>query len=187
MKIVLLRHGKPRLPSFRKMTGSEFGNWINSYDAAPLDAECPPFDESINISKRCNTAICSTLIRSIESSNRLGLSDTIEASNDFIEARLPSYNIFNLKFSEKIWLIIFRVLWFIGYSPNTESYSEAKFRAKKCSDKLVATAKGSESVILVGHGILNRLISKELRSRGWQGPAKTKSKYWQFDIYENET
>jgi broad specificity phosphatase PhoE len=187
MKIVLLRHGKPRLPSFGKMTGSEFSNWISSYNAAPLDIECLPPSESINISERCNTAICSTLVRSMESSERLGLNTKVEVSSDFIEAALPSYNIFNLRFSEKFWLVTFRVSWFIGYSPNTESYSEAKLRAKKCSDKLVETARGNESVIFVGHGILNRLISKELKSCGWQGPVKTNSKYWQFAIYENET
>ena len=174
------------MPSFEKMTGSEFSQWISSYNAASLDKECQPSSESINISERCNAAICSTLVRSIESSDRLGLGSRVEVSSDFIEACLPSYNVLNLKFSEKIWLIIFRSLWFIGYSPNTESYSGAKLRAKKCSDRLIKTAKANESVIFVGHGILNKLISIELRSRGWRGPAKTNSRYWQFSIYENE-
>ena len=117
----------------------------------------------------------------------MGLDSKLDVSSDFIEADLPSYNVLNLKFSENFWLILFRVLWFIGYSPNTESYSAVKLRAKKCSDKLIETAEKNESVIFVGHGILNRLISKELRSRGWQGPAKNSNKYWQFAIYENET
>jgi broad specificity phosphatase PhoE len=186
MKIVLLRHGKPRLSDFGKMTGSEFCDWIESYDVAPLDLEFPAPTDSIKISESCNAAICSTLVRSIESSNELGLTEKVKASSEFIEASLPSYNIFNLKFSSKIWLVIFRVLWVFGYSPNSESYSEVKIRARKCSDKLVATAKDNDSVIFVGHGILNRLISKELIRRGWQGPAKTKNKHWQFCVYEIE-
>jgi len=74
----------------------------------------------------------------------------------------------------------------LGYAPNSESYSQAKLRAKKCADQLIEIAKEKDSVILIGHGVLNRLISKELRARNWQGSSKAKSKYWQFSVYQNE-
>lgn len=187
MKIILLRHGKPILPHFDKMTGSEFNNWIDAYNNAALDNDCPPTDEALAISKSCNYAICSTLRRSIESSKELGLMKTVEISNGFIEAGLPSYNVFNLKFSNNFWLIFFRALWLLGCSPGAESYPQAKLRAKKCANKLVLTAEANESVIFVGHGILNKLISKELIRLGWQKPSENKNSYWDFSVYKNET
>ena len=184
MKITLLRHGKPKMPRFNKMTGYEFGTWINTYNNAPLDECSLPPPESMSVAKSHNAAICSTLIRSIESSTQLELAHTVEASEDFIEAGLPYYDIFNLKFSDKVWSVLFRVLWFLGYSPNSESYSQAKARAKNCSDKLELIANKNESVIFIGHGILNRLISKELRNRGWSGDTGIKSGHWQFATFE---
>ena len=108
-----------------------------------------------------------------------------EVSPDFVEAGLPNYPILKLKFSHNIWLVLFRVLWFLGYAPNSESYLQTKDRAKRCADKLEIIAQDNESVIFVGHGILNRLISKELQKRGWQGPVKTPRAYWQFVVYEH--
>ena len=187
MKIVLLRHGKPDMPDLGKMTGSEFINWINLYNDACLESSSSPVADSVEISKNCHSAVCSTLARSVESAEKLGLSENVEISPDFTEVGLPSFNVLNLKFSKDIWLFIFRVFWLIGYSPNSESYLQAKYRAKKCSVKLIETAKENGSVVFVGLGILNKLLSGELRNRGWQGAAKPKNRYWQFSIYEKET
>lgn len=185
MKIVLLRHGKPKVADFNRMTGIEFGAWIKSYNEAPLDELCLPPAGSMHIAKECNAAVCSTLVRSIESSKHLELTSKVDVSHDFVEAGLPNYPIFKLKFSVHFWLVLFRVMWFLGCAPNSESYSQAKERAKRCSDKLESIAKEYDSVVFVGHGILNRLISKELQKRGWQGPVKTPSAYWQFAVYEH--
>jgi len=164
------------MPDLGKMKGSEFIEWINLYNGACLESSSCPTADSVEISSNCRSALCSTLARSIESAEKLGLSEKVEICSDFIEVGLPSFNVLNLKFSKNIWLFIFRAFWLMGYSPNSESYLQAKSRAKKCSGKLIENAKKNGSLVFVGHGILNRLISKELRSRGWQGPAKTGSK-----------
>ena len=186
MKIILMRHGMPNLPKLGKMTGAEFVNWINLYNAASLDSKCSHLHDSVLISKSCRAAVCSTLTRSIESADKLKLSSRAEVSSDFVEAGLPSFNVLNLKCSENFWLLFFRALWLLGYAPNSESYSQAKLRAKKCADQLIEIAKEKDSVVFVGHGILNKLIAKELRACNWQGSSKAKSKYWQFSVYENE-
>jgi len=38
-------------------------------------------------------------------------------------------------------------------------------------------------VILVGHGLMNRLIAKQLRYKHWQGPASPGKKYWKYGVY----
>ena len=184
MKIVLLRHGRPQLLMRKKMTGAEFINWINQYNSAPLDDSYPPPDDSVTIAEKCNASICSTLRRSIESADKLALSDRVVISDDFIEAGLPCFNLFNVTFSANVWLVIFRISWFLGYSPNSESYAHLKERAKRCSDQLMATAKEKESVIFVGHGILNRVIAKELGRRGWLSDSKKSNDYWRFSVFK---
>jgi len=184
MKIVLLRHGKPIIPMLDIMKGSEFIHWINLYNSASLDHDHTPSNDSISIAKSCNAVFCSTLTRSIESADSLGIREKVTISSDFIEAGLPSFDLLNLKFSHSFWLLFFRISWFLGYAPNSESYSQAKSRATKCANELIDTARENESVGFIGHGILNNLISKELRNRGWQGPVKTNNQYWASSIYE---
>lgn len=185
MKIVLLRHGKPDIPRLANMNGVEFVKWINSYDLAALDEKCSPAEDALLIAQSCSAVICSTLRRSIESAEMLGVSDKVEASSEFVEANLPNFGVMSLRLPARVWLVVFRLSWFIGYSPNSESYLQVKERAKNCASQLINIAQDKESVMFVGHGILNRLISKELIRRKWRGPARSKSDYWQFSIYEN--
>lgn len=46
-------------------------------------------------------------------------------------------------------------------------------------------AQENEKVILVGHGLMNRLIAGNLRRNNWQGPTSPGKKYWEFGIYTN--
>ena len=39
------------------------------------------------------------------------------------------------------------------------------------------------SIVLVAHGGINKLIAKELRSRGWQGPRLPRSQHWGCTTY----
>ncbi|WMP19050.1 hypothetical protein [Thiothrix lacustris] len=43
------------------------------------------------------------------------------------------------------------------------------------------------SVLLVGHGIMNRLLAKELHKQGWQVELSPSSKHWAFGVYEYAT
>lgn len=89
-------------------------SWINLYNAASLNEECYPSNDSVLVSQECNFAICSNLTRSMESVHKLGLDEKVEISNDFIEAGLPSFNFLNLRLSEKFWLVFFRISWLLG-------------------------------------------------------------------------
>ncbi len=89
-----------------------------------------------------------------------------------------------LKLSPNIWLIIFRILWFFGYSRNCESYKDIKQRAKKASSKLIKLSKEHDKIILFGHGVFNRLILKEMISKGWKNTKKLESKNWGYGILE---
>lgn len=64
---------------------------------------------------------------------------------------------------------LLRIAWFLGAKHGCESYREAKERAIAAADFLIKEARENGSVCLVGHGVFNRLIAKELEKRQWQG------------------
>jgi len=185
MKIVLLRHGKPDLPHHSSMIGTAFTNWVNAYNTAPLDHSCGPPEPSRLVASDCNMVICSTLSRSIESAKLLKLDTKAKILDEFTEAELPCFNLFSLSLPSKCWLVIFRLSWFLGYAPNCESYSQAKLRAQRCANILIDKANSEESVVFIGHGILNKLIGNELRKKGWCKKNKTSHDYWQFSVFQN--
>jgi broad specificity phosphatase PhoE len=187
MRIVLLRHGKPDVPKLGKLRASEIYQWIESYNSAGLNIEHRPSREAIEIANNCNTIVCSDLPRSIESARALGVREVNHIESMFREMGLPYASFPSPKLSPNIWAALFRVLWFFGYSSNGESLREAKLRASNGASMLKEIAANTGSVLLVGHGFVNRFIAKELLSNGWQGPASPGKKYWEFGIYEYAT
>ena len=81
------------------------------------------------------------------------------------------------------WFVLLRIMWLFGFRKNGESFTQAKFRAKQAANKLIALAEKNDKVILVGHGLMNRLIAKQLRLKGWQGPVSPGKKYWEYGVY----
>ena len=70
-----------------------------------------------------------------------------------------------------------RVAWLLGWSRDVESLREATSRAARAADRLVSLASTHGSVMLVGHGMLNTLICRELRRAGWRGTGSPRT-YW---------
>jgi len=183
MRIVLLRHGKPDI-EFGKMRVSELGRWIDSYNSSGIDRSHLPGSEAVGIANECNTVVCSDYLRSVESAELLGIKEVKQIDPAFREMGLPYGDWRTPKASAIVWASIFRVLWFLGYSSNSEHFSAAKKRAFYCAGKLQSIAQNRDSVLHVGHGLMNRYIAKELLLNGWQGPANPGNKYWGFGVYE---
>ena len=183
MRIVLLRHGKPDVPEHGKLKVNEIHQWIESYNSAGLSIEHRPSREAIEIANNCNAIVCSNLPRSVESARALGLREVIYIESLFREMGLPYASFPSPRLSPNIWVTFFRVLWFLGFSSNGESLREARLRASTGASRLKEIAANTGSVLLVGHGFVNRFIAKELLSSGWQGPSSPGRKYWEFGVY----
>ena len=123
------------------------------------------------------------LQRSIDSAKALNAEKRMLSEKQFIEAGLPSANWGFIKLSPNTWVVIFRALWFLGYSNNSESLKEAKQRAKLATEELIQLAKKHQKVLFVGHGIFNRLLVNELKKQGWSGSKRARSTYWGFEVY----
>ncbi len=81
------------------------------------------------------------------------------------------------------WAAIFRLLWLFGYARGSDSLQTTRRRARAAAERLVALA-ARGPVLLVGHGIMNRLIGKELQALGWLARNRQGSRYWSMGVYE---
>ena len=183
MHIILLRHGKVNYPPLTILSASSFSEWVASYDSNELDVSSKPTDEAMTLAKQANAVVCSVLPRSLESAKVLKIENATLNHAIFNEAGLPIANWKFPRLPVRIWAIIFRLAWFLGYSANSETLNEAKVRSSQAANKLIEMAEEHKSVLFIGHGIINYFIAYELRKLGWQGPKKPSRKYWGFGVF----
>ncbi|MGM9928130.1 MAG: histidine phosphatase family protein [Bacillus sp. (in: firmicutes)] len=185
MEISLIRHGKSELVNNERITCSDFKKWVEQYDYHGVFEERGYPLETTETVVRAKLIITSDLERSIQSATLLNprvisISDAL-----FRETGLPTPSrcLWGIKLRPGIWAVLFRLLWFCGYSKGCESLGHAKLRAKQATHQLIDYANKYQSVVLVGHGFFNRLIAKELQKQGWKGNRKTGSEHWTCTTY----
>lgn len=54
MKITLLRHGKPIIPSLKKLSASAFYKWVQEYNTSGLCPSTKPTTQAFRCAKECN-------------------------------------------------------------------------------------------------------------------------------------
>lgn len=182
MEIILMRHGKPAFTGSAKVTSREMSNWIAEYDLSDTGEDLPP-ESSKSLAFSASRIISSPLPRALSSLKALGHEpDVIDEA--FREAGLPVFHMPGFRLSPTVWAAFFRVMWLCGISRNVERVGVAKKRASQAADILLAFAKASDGpVLLMGHGVMNRLIARELRSLGFKEYCCQGSGYWNASIY----
>lgn len=184
-RIILLRHGKVDISNYKSISSTEFGKWIVEYDNSNIKSSFLKKDEVREVLDDADILICSKLKRSTQS---LGIFDKVafETSDIFNEAQLPYFDSSLLKISPKVWLVFFRILWFFGYSGNCESLKKTKQRAFKAANRLMEVSNENKTVVLVGHGIMNKLIRKELLLKKYEENKKAGSDNWDYSVFERK-
>jgi broad specificity phosphatase PhoE len=186
MRIALIRHGESHHRDDSPVTKAQLSRWINTYNQSGVrETEIFPSD-TIKAITMSSFIVTSNLKRAIDSATLLKPDSNKRNESLFREVELPvPYFIPSwLKMSPAIWLVLLRCLWFVGVTKGCESLREAETRAEKAAAKLISYAEKEGSVVLVGHGVFNRLIAKELRKKGWCGHKKTKTAYWSCSTYD---
>lgn len=188
MNIVIMRHGKPVLDleaiKHKKIPSSQLRQIVTEYENTDLDHFNIPLVNSQALAEKCGISVCSDLPRAVSSINALGLSKTNKIDPIYREPALPHIEWGFPKLTFFTWAIIFRFAWLCGFSKNGESIQAAKARAKLGAEKLEDLAKEQTSVLHVGHGIMNRLIIKELKRKNWKVIEHTGEKYWAYTVLE---
>jgi len=183
-KVVLIRHGKPEIDASEKLSAADFGRWVEKYDQVGINAEYKPTTEAFEIAQKCSFIVCSSLPRSIESANTLHINTPDLISDAFRECEMPYANWKYPTLSVTSWAVLFRILQFMGYSSNAESYKAIKKRSQECAHQLERRSQEHGSVLFVGHGALIWFLHKQLLRMGWTGPPKSAKQYWEFGIYQ---
>ena len=180
MEIILLRHGKPDIELKGNLNAGKFKQLIAEYSQSGIK-DIP--SEQLKKCFNCHYVVCSNLVRSTESAEKLNLENIHVSDALFRETEIPHFDKSFFSLPVIVWLILLRIMWLFGFSKNGESFSQAKVRSKQAAEKLTLLAQENEKIIVVGHGLANRLIGKQLRKNGWQTSQRRGKSYWEFRKY----
>lgn len=191
MRIILMRHGRPELDldalKHEKLSSRGLGEIVKAYLSTNLHPDTTPPEEANMLAASCALCLTSDMPRAISSARMLGVGDKAKIDPNLREADLPYLNWRHPVLRLSTWTFLFRVFWLFGFSQNAETVKDAKRRALQNAEKLDLLAREYGSVLIVGHGIMNRLIARELTKSGWRKRSGVKAQYWSSLVFENES
>ena len=179
MTIILMRHGKPDHAQHGRLPALAMAAWCEAYDMS-LVAEMPP-ERCREVAATADYIVASPLPRALSSLEKLGL-EAVSVDPLFSEVSLPVMRLGYPHLPPGFWLLLLRLLWLGGYAGTVESYQQAEQRARLAAAKLI-TLSEQGNVLLAGHGIMNKLIARQLRKQGWLAEKHASSRYWSTAIY----
>ena len=182
-RVILVRHGKPAWSSGTWISGR---GWAAGKDAAALDPVVPASDALLALARSSGAIAASTLRRSLESARVLRPDLEPLVDPRFRELPTPTDIGSGIRLRANIWVGIARLRWRLGRSTGIESPKAAELRARGAAILLEELAREHDSVLLVGHGIMNQLIANRLRQDGWRGPRLRGRHYWAFRVYTKD-
>ncbi|MBB3103081.1 phosphoglycerate mutase family protein [Azomonas macrocytogenes] len=186
MQIILVRHGKPDHHATDWCTPSQMKIWVEHYNQA--DVVPQPDDVPAKLTKLAEDVgqlVSSSQSRCVQSLQYLNRDRPRLSEDIFTEAHQPWFDAPFPRLPVPFWRFALRLAWFCGFSSHTESILESSKRAKLAAARLIELAEAHESVLLMGHGIMNILIAWQLRAQGWKGPYLLFLRgYWHASVYE---
>lgn len=174
-EIILMRHGQPSLTHVDKVSAFEMKRWIEEYEKSEIVEQSAP-EASAEMAKTASVIVSSNAPRALTSLRALRLQPKL-VDDLFREAELPYGSWRRPRLSPFTWVLIFRILWLCGFSEKVEPNRNAKVRAGAAAQQLQSLA-NQGTVLLVGHGFMNRMIAKQLKAAGWTRQHSTGSRYW---------
>ena len=182
-----MRHGRSALPfPTRWINPAEFRDWIAVFNRTGIAVDSLPPDDLRGMIDDSVAIVCSDYPRSIESAARLAPNLRPNISAEFREVGRPLQVNLSIRLPLKLWDRCSVVLWKAGLISADESFQAACRRAQEAARQLVSLAQASSRVLLVGHGMLNAMIGRELRGEGWHGPRHVTDEYWGLATFSRE-
>lgn len=179
----------------QRVQGHQFRQFVERYDAAKICRQAQPPLRVQKVVAQADWVLASNRPRATHTAELLGASTLAMVDPRFREiefpvdfpGRFPK----RFQFSALTWTVMALTLWRLGYGSRCESFAIAKQRARTAADLLeqqleqnaTADLVKPRSIVLVAHGGINKLIAKELRYRGWQGPRLPRSQHWGCTTY----
>jgi len=182
-KIILARHGAPAWDFNTPISGHDLARWLAGERDAALQPIQRPSAELAQLVRSASCVIASPLRRSIESARLIAPGVVPLIDEQFREPPLPCAIRSHLRLRPNVWTWLARCAWFCGRSAGVESFKAAWKRAAAAARSLVSRAEDHGSVVLMGHGLMNILIARQLRAMGWRGPRFPPPRHWAFGVY----
>ena len=180
MSITLVRHGKPDFDHSQIVRKNKTMETLRDYELSRVSTA--PDDNLLNEIKSTKPyGVASELPRSRDSARLLQIDDP-KTSALLNEAELPHPTRLMLPMPWKLMLVVCRIGWLLGYKENASGITKDKQRAREAACFLSEEASVHGNVIAIGHGIMNGLISRELRSMGWSACSNSGRKYWSATV-----
>ena len=186
MIIWLVRHGRPTSPNRKWISGRELGRWVSAYDASGLDRNFPPPASVSRVVASAGCVLASDVRRSLESAAWLAPSAHVHADSMFREAALPQ-SLLPLRLPPGFCVVVSRIAWWLGWARADEDLPMTRQRAARAADRLCELAEQHQSVAVVGHGMFNRFLARQLTTRGWRGPAFLPSAHWSCAAFASQS
>jgi len=182
-RVILVRHGRPAIPTNPRTCHHGFRSYIDAYQDAGLDPQSAPPEELQDLVKGLDAVFTSGSPRATDSARTLLPEAEIIADPLFAEAPLAAPRIPLVKMKVLVWAVMARIMWHAGFHPEIENYRRAKARASQAADILLDGAESNAGIaVLVAHGYFNAMIGRVLRKRGF---ARTGAhRFWNAVIYE---
>ncbi|MGB7486691.1 MAG: histidine phosphatase family protein [Phormidesmis sp.] len=180
--ITLIRHGPPAVSLRQRVAGHQFRQFVERYDAARVARASRPPRLAQQAVAGAARVVASHRPRATHTAELLGASTPDLVDARFREIEFPVDFSKHVCFSALTWTIIALSLWRLGYGSRCESFALARQRARQAVDMLEDQTKQG-AVVLVAHCGINKLISKELRRRGWRGPRIPGIRHWDCTTY----
>ena len=182
MEIILARHGPPQL-QLAGWAPLSLADWLELYDRSGIAAGAAPVASCIQAAS-AGLLVCSPLRRCVESAQRLAPGQAPLCDALFREAQFacPAW----LRLPPWLWAALFRRGGHDALAARLRAHPATAQRATLATQRLVELARQHGSVLLVGHGLMIRLIATELLAHGWRGPRSPSSDYWQCTRYRAE-
>ena len=183
MQIILVRHGRPDHGAARWSTPIGMKAWVARYNAAAVATGERP-DSLVELAGSVGIVVCSSLQRCVESRSQLacdccrGARPAVCRGPSALSGLGPAIAALAVLATGIPWRL---VSWLL--QPH-RACRRINRTSRAAADRLIALAEEHGSVLLMGHKIMNALIARELRRRGWKGPMfPLLSGYWQPSRY----
>lgn len=172
----MIRHGKPDFNTRQWISVHGVRSSLKQYDDSRVSTG-PVNDPVLIAADSSHHVMASGLVRSQDS---LMLCQNVQAEVcDLLnEAELPHPDRLLFPLPWVYLLGICRLGWLLGYRANAPGLIRDLERARQATSLLIERAHEHKTVYVFGHGIMNRLIVRELDKRGWRIESKTGSGYW---------
>ena len=176
-KITFIRHAKVDMDSSQPISAKMLKTWEEAYNNAPILKDIPQDKTLHKIFDEVDYIISSTLRRTKDSIVLLG-SSVDESNALFNEAQIPTLHGHFIKLKPTSWMVLFRLFSLVGFGRWAVTLKETKKQAEEASIFLVKRSEEHDNIILVGHGVMNWLIRKELLSLEWKSEGKDAHGNW---------